>query len=297
MILFVAMTMPGLIVRTRAVLAGRRGPKFYKHISSVGVFFRKGTVVSPVTGFVFRLAPVIYTASAFTAMLCIPFGGFEPLFSFDGDVVLFCYLLALGRLWIIIAAMDTGSSFEGMGASREALYGALLEPAVFVVFGTLSLASGYTNFNEIFMSIGRGPEMVVAMALVTYCLFKILLVEGGRMPVDNPYTHLELTMVHEVMVLDYAGVDMGLITLAGWIKNAALAVLASSALASVVSYDVVVVVLFCGLTAIAIGITESIMARNRLARNTTYIMTILAVALLVFMVVFIVFMDMDIIPG
>ena len=276
--LFVALMLPGMIVRTRALLAGRKGAPFYQHISRLGALLCKAPVYSPATGFVFRLAPVVYLASTVAAMLLVPVGDFSAVLAFNGDIVLFCYLLALGRVMLILAAMETGSSIDGMGASREALYGALLEPALFLVAGTLALVSDSLSFSQVFAGVGSGtPEMVVVMVLVMYALFKIMLVEAGRIPVDDPRTHLELTMIHEAMVL---------ITLAGWIKAGLLAVLAASAFASVLYWDTIVVLLLGLAAGLAIGIVESFLARSRMARNSTYIVTILAVALVAFVIAF-----------
>ena len=285
--LFVALMLPGIIVRTRALLAGRKGAPFYQHISRLGALLCKAPVYSSATGFVFRLAPVVYLASTVAAMLLVPVGDFSAVLAFNGDIVLFCYLLALGRVMLILAAMETGSSIDGMGASREALYGALLEPALFLVAGTFALVSDSLSFSQVFAGVGSGtPEMVVVMVLVMYALFKIMLVEAGRIPVDDPRTHLELTMIHEAMVLDYSGFDLALITLAGWIKAGLLAVLAASAFASVLSWDTIVVLLLGLAAGLAIGIVESFLARSRMARNSTYIVTILAVALVAFVIAF-----------
>ena len=276
-----------LIVRTRALLAGRKGAPFYQHISRLGALLCKAPVYSSATGFVFRLAPVVYLASTVAAMLLVPVGDFSAVLAFNGDIVLFCYLLALGRVMLILAAMETGSSIDGMGASREALYGALLEPALFLVAGTLALVSDSLSFSQVFAGVGSGtPEMVVVMVLVMYALFKIMLVEAGRIPVDDPRTHLELTMIHEAMVLDYSGFDLALITLAGWSKAGLLAVLAASAFASVLYWDTIVVLLLGLAAGLAIGIVESFLARSRMARNSTYIVTILAVALVAFVIAF-----------
>ena len=285
--LFVALMLPGIIVRTRALLAGRKGAPFYQHISRLGALLCKAPVYSSATGFVFRLAPVVYLASTVAAMLLVPVGDFSAVLAFNGDIVLFCYLLALGRVMLILAAMETGSSIDGMGASREALYGALLEPALFLVAGTLALVSDSLSFSQVFAGVGSGtPEMVVVMVLVMYALFKIMLVEAGRIPVDDPRTHLELTMIHEAMVLDYRGFDLALITLAGWSKAGLLAVLAASAFASVLYWDTIVVLLLGLAAGLAIGIVESFLARSRMARNSTYIVTILAVALVAFVIAF-----------
>ena len=126
----VALSITGVVNRTRARLAGRRGPHFTQHLHNTALLLRKGAVYSTTTSALFRTAPALYLAAAVTALLFIPVGDLPPVVSFPGDLVCFIYLLALSRAALILAAMDTGSSFEGMGASREALYGALVEPAL-----------------------------------------------------------------------------------------------------------------------------------------------------------------------
>lgn len=294
-ILFVALMLPGVINRTRAVLSGRKGVLFYQHINNTVVLFHKGAVYSPVTGFVFRLAPLVCLASMLTAMLIVPVGNFGALLSFSGDVVLFCYLLGLSRVMLILGALDTGSSFEGMGASREALYGALIEPALFLVVGTLALVTGYTSFAAIFSHMDSAhPEMAVVVVLLMYVMMKVIQVESGRIPVDDPRTHLELTMIHEVMVLDYCGFDLGLITLAGWIRTALLAVVASAAVASLFYYNALIIIVLCFALAVVIGVIESFQARGQLSRNTTFIVTISAIAFLLFMICLLMLLNIDI---
>ena len=126
LMLIVAISITGVINRCRALLAGRKGLPFFQHIYNVRLLLRKGAVYSSTTTILFRIAPAVYLGSAIVAMLFVPVAGLNPLISFEGDVICFAYLLALGRVSLILAAMDTGSSFEGMGASREALYGALI---------------------------------------------------------------------------------------------------------------------------------------------------------------------------
>ncbi len=285
LVLFVSLMLPGVIQRTRAILSGRKGVKLYQHINNVGLLLRKGSVYSPTTSLIFRVAPAIYLGAALTAMLFIPIGGHTPIFSFNGDVVMFTYLLALSRFVLIIAAMDTGSSFEGMGASREALYGALIEPAMFTVFGTLALVSGQTSFHSIFVNMSAAnSEMIIVMVLLLYVIYKIITVESGRIPVDDPKTHLELTMIHEVMILDYAGVDLAYITIASWVKMGMFAVIAANALAGSLMWSPLIVVVIALAQGVFVGGVESLIARNRLSRNSTYILTILSVALVLLVV-------------
>lgn len=291
----VALLLPGVINRTRAILAGRKGVTMYQHLNNVHLLLRKGAVYSSTTTFLFRAVPAVYLGATLTALLFVPVGNLRPLLSFEGDVVMFAYLFALGRLAIVLAAMDTGSSFEGMGASREALYGALVEPAMFLVFATLALITGYTSFADIF-GLCRGVEsqMIVVLLLVCYVVVRVITVEAGRIPVDDPRTHLELTMIHEVMVLDYCGIDLGMIQIAGWLKTAAFAVIAADVMAYALWYNIALVLLAALGVGVFIGIVESLQARNKLSRNTTYILTIVALAMVVFFVAYLLQHDIDI---
>lgn len=284
LLLLTALAIPGLIHRTRARLARRKGIRFTQHLYDVALLLRKGAVYSTTTSALFRIAPSVSLGSALVAALFIPVGNLQPVLSFDGDLVAFAYLLALGRLAIILAAMDTGSSFEGMGASREALYGALVEPALMLVFGTLALISGFTSFASIFSTeIGEDTQLIVVLLLVAYILTKIVFTESGRIPVDDPRTHLELTMIHEVMCLDYCGVDLAFIKMGTWLKTAAFSLLAADAVAAAfcprwwIAAPLAVL-----LTGLSVGVVESTQARNKLARNTTFILTVAALAALVY---------------
>ena len=284
--LIVAISITGVINRCRALLAGRKGLPFFQHIYNVRLLMRKGAVYSSTTTILFRIAPAVYLGSAIVAMLFIPVADLNPLISFEGDVICFAYLLALGRVSLILAAMDTGSSFEGMGASREALYGALIEPAMMIGFATLAMFCGYTSLADIFArEQSLNLHLTIVMLLTAYLFLKITFVESGRVPVDDPRTHLELTMIHEVMCLDYCGIDMGMIQIAGWLKTASLSMLAANAIAATGCFHWwLAVPLAILLTGLSVGIVESTQARNKLVRNTTFIVGISALAALVFFI-------------
>jgi formate hydrogenlyase subunit 4 len=286
LIIGVAMVIPGLVNRIRAILAGKRGPRWTQHLHNTALLLRKGAVYSTTTSVLFQTAPAIYLAAILTAALFIPVGELPAVFTFRGDMVCFIYLLGLSRATIILAAMDTGSSFEGMGASREALYGALIEPALLLGIATLALISGYTSFSDIFGA--EAPlelRYLVVTVLLCYLFVKIFFVEQGRVPVDDPRTHLELTMIHEVMCLDYCGVDLAFIQIANWVKGATIAVIAANTLLlSWAEHWWAVFVLSIVLSGGAVGIVESTQARNKLSRNTTFILTIVALTALVFFV-------------
>lgn len=286
LMLIVAISITGVINRCRAILAGRKGLPFFQHIYNVRLLMRKGAVYSTTTTALFRIAPAVYLGSAIVAMLFIPIANLNPLISFEGDVICFAYLLALGRFALILAAMDTGSSFEGMGASREALYGALIEPAIMVGFATLAMFCGYTSFADIFAhEQSFNLHLTIVMLLTAYLFIKIAFVESGRVPVDDPRTHLELTMIHEVMCLDYCGIDMAMIQIAGWLKTASLSMLAANAIAATGCFHWwFATPLAILLTGLSVGVVESTQARNKLVRNTTFIVTISALAALIFFI-------------
>lgn len=286
LIIVTALAIPGVINRTRAILAGRKGLPFTQHLRNVNVLLRKGAVYSTTTTALFRIAPAIYLGAAIVATLMIPVADLYPLISFEGDVICFAYTLALARVAIILAAMDTGSSFEGMGAAREALYGALIEPALMIGFATLALFCGYTSFADIFEhEQSFDLHLTIVMLLTAFLFVKITFVESGRVPVDDPRTHLELTMIHEVMCLDYSGIDMGMIHIAGWLKTACFSMIAANAVTATCCFHWwCAVPLAILLTGVSVGVVESTQARNKLVRNTTFIVTISALAALIFFI-------------
>ena len=296
LMLVVALSITGVINRTRALLAGRKGIRFFQHIYNVRLQLRKGSVYSTTTTALFRIAPVVYLGSTLLAFLFIPVADIEPLLSFHGDIILVANLLALSRVAIVLAAMDTGSSFEGMGAAREALYGALVEPALMMAMATLALSCGYSSFADIFSTAQEmDVNLSIVLILVAYVFFIIMVIEAGRVPVDDPKTHLELTMIHEVMCLDYSGVDMGLIHIAGWLKNAIFAVIAANAVAVTISFLWWFAAPLASIvTGVAIGVVESLRARNKLSRNITYILTIVAMAALVLLTGFLLIQNIEI---
>lgn len=296
LMLVVAIAIPGVINRTRATLAGRKGLPLVQHLRNVRLLLRKGSVYSPTTTALFRIAPAVYLGAAIVALLFMPVADLYPLISFEGDVICFAYTLALARVAIILAAMDTGSSFEGMGAAREALYGALIEPALMIGFATLAMFCGYTSFADIFAhEQSFNAQITIVMFLIAYLFITIAFVESGRVPVDDPRTHLELTMIHEVMCLDYSGIDMGMIHIAGWLKTACFSMIAANAIAATCCFHWwFAAPLSILLTGLSIGFVESTQARNKLVRNTTFIVTISALAALIFFIGYLLQSDINI---
>ena len=285
LIIVAALFFTGLINRTKSIASGRKGPGIMQPLKDVCRLFRKGAVFPETSGIIFRIAPTIYFSSIVTALLVVPFGQSKGLISFNGDFIFFAYVLALGRFFSIISALDTGSSFEGMGASREALFALLAEPAFFVLIGSLALLTGHTSFYEIFNELHLGSWVSYAIALLaTFVLVMIAMIENSRMPVDDPKTHLELTMIHEVMILDNSGFDLGLILSAGYLKFAIFGALIVNLFIGMVPYHFSIPLFFIiqAGVAITVGLLESFMARFRMSHNAQFITALTSVALLIF---------------
>ena len=285
LIILAAAFFTGIVIRTKSIASGRKGPGVFQPLKDVLRLFRKRAVYSETTSFVFRIAPTIYFASVFVAMLVVPFGRSKGLISFNGDFIFFAYVLALGKFFSIIGALDTGSSFEGMGASREALYSMFAEPAFFLVMGSLGLLTGYTSFHEIFMALHLGSSISYALAaMAASVLLLIAMIENSRMPIDDPKTHLELTMVHEVMILDNSGFDLGLILSAGYLKFAIYGALIFNLFIGMIPYGYAIPMFFIIQLALAIivGVIESFMARSRMNHNAQFIVVLSSVSLLIF---------------
>jgi formate hydrogenlyase subunit 4 len=208
--------LPGIVNRVKARVAGRRGQPLLQAYFDTIRLVRKEAVYSTTTTWIFRASPVIGLAAALSALLLAPFGGAPALIAFDGDLFVFAYLLALARFLTILAALDTGSSFEGMGASREATFGALAEPALLLGLAALAREVGSSSLSVLFHPLWS--QSLVTSVLVLGMLAIVFLAENARIPVDDPSTHLELTMVHEVMVLDHSGPDLAFIHYASALK-------------------------------------------------------------------------------
>jgi formate hydrogenlyase subunit 4 len=290
--LVLAPLLPGIVNRTKAFVAGRRGPPLLQPYRDICKCLRRGAVYGDATSWVFRLGPVANLAALLAALLVVPFGGIAAPLSFAGDLIVLVGLLALGRFATVLAALDTGSSFEGMGASREVHFAVLAEPALLLALATLARASGALSLTTIYGALTPSLWLAVvpSLALVAMTLLVLELVENSRIPVDDPTTHLELTMIHEVMVLDHSGPDFAFIQYAAALK---LWLMGSLLVGLVVpvrgSWWLCLPAMLLGMAALgaAIGMIESAMARYRLVRVPQFIVgaaTLSAVAFIVILV-------------
>ena len=276
--LVLAPLLPGIINRVKAKVAGRQGKPLLQLYYDLAKLLRKGAVISTTTSWVFAAGPVLSLVTALTALLLLPLGGVASPLAFQGDFLLAAYVMGLGRFFVILAALDTGSAFEGMGASREATYSALAEPVSFLCFLCLaglgaaealhlplSLSSMFAGAPALAWTDSR-PEVF----LLPLVIFLLLLVENCRIPIDDPNTHLELTMIHEVMILDHSGPDLAFIHYAAalklWFFSALLAgILVPSVCVNPLAQAGVNLLAILAV-AVVVGMTESLMARVRLFR-------------------------------
>jgi len=279
----------GIVNQTKAFFAGRRGPGLFRLYFDLAKLVRKSCPRSTTSTWIFDLAPSIALAATILAALIFPWTltfNLQPS-TFDlCSPVLFFYLLGTGRFFTVLGALDTGSAFEGMGASREVQFSALVEPAVFVILGFLVLlteADGLAGMLAGYPS-GAWAHHSVSLLLVGIAFFAILLSECSRVPFDDPETHLELTMIHEAMILDNAGPDLAYILYGAALKFELLAAFMVAMVLPYLPFSPVVrfVVLLGGVatTAILTGIVESCMARMRFLKTPQILLGTLMLAAL-----------------
>jgi formate hydrogenlyase subunit 4 len=270
--LLLAPLLLGVINRVKAVFAGRTGQPLLQAYFDLFKLLRKGAVYSRTTTWIFRAGPIVGMASVLVALSVVPFGGISSLFHFGGDLLLLAYVLGLMRFFVVVAALDTGSAFEGMGASREVQFSALAEPSLLLGLAAIAYKTKSYSLSEMMPGISSGIWKIEgpAMAMIAIAILIVLLAENARIPVDDPNTHLELTMIHEVMVLDHSGPDLGFILYSAalklWVMSALLIGIVVPVHTGKLFIDIPVAV--AGMIALAalIGVIESVMARLKLLR-------------------------------
>ncbi len=270
----------GIILKVKAFFGGKKGPPWLIKYYTLIKLLRKGSVYSTSTTFVFKLGPIISFVTAIMLLLFFPFAGLPPVFSFHGDVIILFYLLGLGRFFTVLAALDTASPFEGMGAAREVFFSTLAEATIFVILGLFYRLSGSLSFVEYFSGdqvVNLWSDSAALIMLVLVALFFVLLTENSRVPVDDPATHLELTMIHEVMILDHSGPDLALIEMGAFCK-----LLFYSSFVSCLLYpfhtgltviNIVVFAVIMTLVYATVGLIESIRARYKMDMVPNFILT------------------------
>jgi formate hydrogenlyase subunit 4 len=290
--LTLAPLMLGIVNRTKAVLAGRRGQPLLQTYYDLFKLLHKGAVYSRTTTWVFVAGPIVGLAAVSIVILLTPLGGVPALVAFPGDFLVLAYLLGLMRFFTVLAALDTGSAFEGMGASREVFFSALAEPAL--LLGLAAIATQSHKFSLSAMIAAMDPAALSspsgpALMLVAAALLVVFLAENARIPVDDPNTHLELTMIHEVMVLDHGGPDLAMIQYAASLKFWVLGSLLVGILVPVRTpwwiVDLAAGLLGMAMLAVVTGVIESTIARLRLVRVPQFLVAATALSVLALILV------------
>ena len=221
LILSIAPLISGIIKTLKARLLTRRGPGILQPYHDLYKLLRKGMVIPESASWIFSAAPIIVFSTAVLVGLMIPMVSAEAPLSLFGGVLAVVYLLGLGRFFLALGGLDTGTSFGGLGSSREMTISALAEPAMMLAIFTVALSANSTNLSEVARSaIGQSWRFLAPSQILAFAaLFIVLIAETGRVPVDNPATHLELTMIHEAMILEYSGPYLALIEWGASIKQ------------------------------------------------------------------------------
>lgn len=276
----------GIINKTKAFWAGRRGAPILQPFYDFFRLLRKGQVIGSTSSAIFVLAPTITFASILMAGLFVPLIFGRAFVDFEGSFIVFAYLLAAGKFFSLIGALDVGNSFEGMGASREAGFSSMIEPGFLIILASIAALTGNYSFGAISVALEKaGPFGYLITFLAAIAFFIVLLAEGSRVPVDDPSTHLELTMIHEAMILDNSGFDLGLIFYGSAIKMVIFAsIVANLIIPSIINVYIsaLIFIMLVLLQAVVIGTIESSFARLKMNKihEFTFIIVSLALAIL-----------------
>lgn len=283
----------GLIRKVKARLQLRRGASILQPYADLAKLFKKQPVISTTTTWIFTATPSIVFASTLTAGLLVPTFTSQTPMNFAGNIIALVYLLALGTFFLILAGLDAGSAFGGMGSSREAIVASLTEPAMILSIFAIALTAGSTNLSTVVhktavlegIMTDPSPHLMALAAL-----FIVALAETGRVPVDNPATHLELTMIHEAMVLEYSGRYLALLEWAAGLKLAVFLSLIANVFApwgiattvapAAIGIGLLVYILKTAVLAVLIGVLECMFAKLRLFRVTDLLGVAFILALL-----------------
>jgi len=219
LVLLLAPLLTGLGRKTKARLLRRRGPSLLQPYRDLVRLMRKEVVLAESSSWLFRVIPYLVFAATWVAASLVPTFRTGLLFSWSADLIAIIALLGSARFFLALAGMDVGTSFGGIGSSREVMIASLAEPAMIMVVFTLALVAGSTQLSTVAGALLNSPVgLRVSLGLALFALMMVALAENARIPVDNPATHLELTMVHEAMVLEYSGRHLALIDLAAELK-------------------------------------------------------------------------------
>jgi len=300
LVLISAPLVSGIIKKTKARLQRRKGASVLQPYFDLAKLFRKEVVISATASWIFRATPYLVMGSSLTIALLVPTLGSPVPFHWIGDIITVIYLFALGRFFVALVGLDTGSAFGGLGSSREMSIASIIEPAMMLAIFTIAVTAGSTNLSVIVQNLLTTPSFMLdpAHLLAFAGLFIVTMAETGRIPVDNPATHLELTMIHEAMILEYSGRYLAFIEWASQIKIVIFFALLSNmffpvGLATTTAPVALLVgagaflVKVCAL-AVIVAVVESTNAKLRLFRVPELLMVAFILSLLALILYFIV---------
>jgi formate hydrogenlyase subunit 4 len=284
-ILVLAPLFSGVVNKQKSIFTARIGAPVLQPYYELRRLLRKETINADSSSFISDISPVINLIAVVVAAAMLPIGFTKPLISFEGDIILFAYVLGLARFFQILAAMDIGSSFEGMGAAREATFAVFAEPIFFFTIGSVAFAGNLTSIYDIYHSIRL--DNVNYIVFIVVCSISVLILavtECSRMPVDDPNTHLELTMIHEVMILDNSGVDLFLYQYSSYVKLFIYAILEASLFypLAVRNYTVTIIIFLVVIAALstALAVVETVTSRFKLKNIPHYLLFATAIGVL-----------------
>lgn len=264
LLLLIAPCISGIIKKVKAWMQNRVGSSIFQEYYDIRKWWRKPTIITPHTTMLFKIAPCVYFISTLTAASMLPnFMGREASW---GDVFVFVYIMALGRFFMAVTSMDAATAFGGMGGSREVYVAAFVEPVIMLAILSNVLHTGSTSLSGMSLSFDE-VNLTVAGVLTSIAFFLVMLAENSRIPVDNPDTHLELTMIHECMTLEYSGRLLALIHLASQLKLLVFLVLFSM-LYLPLNIPVILKVL---LSAVGVSVAEILNNKLRLFKVRVYL--------------------------
>ena len=290
LVLCMPIALVGIVNRTKSWWAGRKGPRLLQSAHDLRRLLGKRPVYSHTAGRLFGAGAYITLLAGLLAASMVPIlGGFAPL-QFEHDFIVVAYALGLGRIVLMLSAMDVGSAFEGMGAAREASFTAFVEPALFLLIGTASVATGHTSFASLLGSLHAAPGFGWLVAPAVVALLILLQAEAARVPVDDPMTHLELTMIHEVMILDHSGPELAAMQYAAALKMSLYAGLISTLLNPLDPFaaplaSLAMTLLLTSGVAVAVGCVESLTARLPMRWVPPYLLVASVAALMCWLLV------------
>lgn len=284
--LLVSPLLIGIINKTKAFFAGRKGPRWFQLYYDLAKLLRKSSVYSKSVGGIFLLAPYGVLAATFMMLLFLPAAGVGSPLAFGGDMVLFIYLAGFARMLTVLAAMETASAFEGMGSSRECQFAILAEGVLLTILAALVMLTERFTLSGCLTTLNINAWLSggTALLFLGVAFYLVMLCENCRVPVDDPETHLELTMIHEAMILDNSGPDLAVIHYAAalklWVFLSFLATLFLPDLAAGTWVEFVIYYVLILLLTVSIGVVESVMARYRFLKVPQLLAGAFAVAML-----------------